>query len=522
MYNTPYGVLTDYFLYGNRYDGAYDEDVSVNIPHYGGIDNILSVVINIIDTAADNEAAREEKFFNQYIDMIPEGTQLRQDFDQLIKSKNYSQAFDVLQKGLNDIYDFNKTLEQNQKEFAEINDLFLNKNIINILADELGKLDHVTTHADFIPKDLDITGAKLLDNILDKVFDKATKQLKTDKQINFYKQFLVKIRILMEQIFIDSYGPNVLTDYLSELESNKKVKKQRTADRGKHANDPLNQLVWNQVWGLLNGIPNEVMIDLTGGVKTGTVKNAKGQNIKGDAYTLMTASGGFALQEGTQAKADFQQITRKNELEQFLNEGRFQDNFIIISSAKDQSLSADFNNKFSTGNIKFAEPASLEERIGNIRDFAQAANVGGSGINDLIFALANLEDDMVCSGQIQAIKQVLGALCVNWMFDDFGDLVMNVSLQNSATKICVYYINGWYYTLSDILKRTANKIHQKQASDLVYVGLSIPKSSSYGEAAKTTPQGLERWNATRANIMSRTKLRFDLKVKNLFDAFYQI
>ena len=91
----------------------------------------------------------------------------------------------------------------------------------------------------------------------------------------------------MEEIFVDSYGTNVLTESLSTLENNKKIQTQRRAKGGKHAEDPLNQLVWNQIWGLLNGIPNEIVLDLNGGVKTGTIKDDRGLNIKGDAYTLM-------------------------------------------------------------------------------------------------------------------------------------------------------------------------------------------------------------------------------------------
>jgi hypothetical protein len=49
------------------------------------------------------------------------------------------------------------------------------------------------------------------------------------------------------------------------------------------------------------------------------------------------------------------------------------------------------------------------------------------------------------------------------------------------------------------------------------VKLSIPKTSSY---AVNVEEGMARWEATRDNIMSNTTLGFDLKVKNLFNAFY--
>ena len=519
MYNTPYGVLTSYNFYGRQYTGAYSNDINVHIGGYNGMDMAISLIINIIETAATNEEARESQLLNNYINLIPQGTKLRKDFEGLIRNKQYSQAFDTLQKVLSKMYDFDKTLQENQKAFTEINDLFLNKNIIHALADELGKVDHVTTHADFNKINLNMTGNQILDNIINKVLQQAKEKLETSQQIQYYENFLQKVRFFMEEIFIDSYGANVLTESLSTLENNKKIQTQRRAKGGKHAEDPLNQLIWNQIWGLLNGIPNEIVLDLNGGVKTGTIKDSRGLNIKGDAYTLMSAQQEIVLKEGSQEKLDFLKITHKSELENFLSQGSFQDNFIIISSAKDQSLSADFNNQFSKNNIKFAEPASLNERIGNIREFGAAANAMGQGLNDLIFALVNLEYDMVCAGEEGAVKQALGALCANWMFDDFGDIVVNVPLSNNASKICVYYINGWYYTLSDILKRTVNKVKNKKQSDLVSVKLSIPKESSYN-AAKSVPEGIERWEATRNNIMSKTTLGFELNVKNLFNAFY--
>ena len=521
MYSTPYGVLTSYNFLGHTYPGKYKDEVNVHInDYYGGMEAAISLIISVIEDAANNEESRELQLLNSYINLIPQDTNLRKDFETLIQNKQYSQAFDTLQKVMNDMYDFNKTLQENQQLFTQINDLFLNKNIIHALADELGKTDYITTHANFNSIDLaNTTGSQIIEKVVEKALEQATQKLDTSKQIEYYKNFLRKVKSFMEKIFIDSYGSNVLNESLLQLENNKKIQVQRKAKGGKHANDPLNQLIWNQIWGLLNGMPNEITLDLNGGVQTGTITGNRGY-IKGDAYTLMDAKQEIVLKEGSQEKLDFLKITKKNELETFLSRGAFKDNFIIITSAKDQSLSSDFNNQFSKNNIKFAEQSSLNERIANIKEFGIAADAMGSGISDLIFALVNLEKDMVCAGEINTVKQALGALCANWMFDDLGDVVTNVNLTNNASKICVYYINGWYYTLSDILRRTVNKVRGKKPNDLVSVKLSIPKSSSYGAAAKEVPEGIERWEATRTNIMSKTTLGFELRVKNLFDAFY--
>ncbi len=519
IYNTPYGVVTSYEAYGEVYPGRFNGKVVATVPSYNGMDNALDLLIVAMSGAAKNEKAREKQLIEAYINKIPQGTKLRKDFEELILNEKYSQAFDTLQKAMHDIYDFNKTLQENQAHFTEINEFYLNKTFINNLADVLGKTSHVTTEANFNNINLDMTGEQIIDNILTNA-EKQASQHMDNKELIRYKNFLLQIKSYIEKIFIESYGSNSLNHAISNLENNKKVKAQRKKDNGKHANDPLNQLVWNQVWGLLNGMSTEITISLNGGVQTGSIKNDLGQNIKSDAYTIMTAEGGFVFEEKEQEKLNLQQITHKNELDTFLQQGAFEDNFIISSSAKDQSLAASFSGKFSDDAIKFAEPASLNQRIADIRDFGSSAGLMGSGIDDLIFALVNLEHDMVCAGAEGAVKKALGAICANWMFDDVGDIVTNISMENDATKICVYFINGWYITLGDILQRTVDKLSKNKQQDLVTVSLSIPKGSSYGDAAKSTEPGLERWDTTRSIIMDSTKLGFRLRVKNLFNAFY--
>lgn len=515
LYSTPYGVLTKYIFYNHIYTGAYKDDVDVHIDGYSGMDAAISIIINLFETAAKNEEAREKALFQAYINLIPEGTRLRADFDALIQNKQYSQAFDTLQKTMQKMYDFDKTLEENQKLFAKNNDLFLTGNFLHSVIDQLGRTSHVTNKAaDFRNIDLSITGEMLISNIIDQVRQQAKERLKNDEMIQ-YEKYLERIADYIREIFIDSYGITSLQQSLQDLEKNQNIIDKRK--EAKYSNVPLNRLIYNQVYGLLNGMGLEVNIDLNGGgAKTGKITGTKGM-IKSDDIILMTTHHTLTFQENPNLKEELQQLNTKYDLDEFLQRGDFKDNFIIMTSAKDQSFSSGFNNKFGKNAIKFAEQASLNERIADIRMFANSAGAVGPGINDLIFALVNLESDMVCAGEQGAVKQALGVLCVNWMFDDLGDVVLNVSLANGATKICVYNINGWYYTLSDILHRTVDKIRSKQKSDLVAVKLSIPKTSSY---ATNVEEGMARWEATRNNIMSNTTLGFDLKVKNLFNAFY--
>ena len=515
LYNMPYGVLTKYIFLNHAYTGAYKDDVSVHIDDYNGMNAAIDIIINLFETAADNEEARETALFQTYIDLIPEKTQLRNDFDMLIKNKQYSQAFDTLQKVMQKMYDFDKSLEENQKLFAKNNDLFLTGNFLHSVIDQLGRTSHVTNKAaDFRDINLSITGEQLINNIIQQVREQAEKRL-NNNEIKQYEKYLDRIADYIREIFIDSYGIDSLQNSLQDLEKNKNIIDKRK--EAKYSNVPLNRLIYNQVYGLLNGMGLEVNIDLNGGgVKTGKITGAKGM-IKSDDIILMTTHHTLTFQENPQLKEELQTLNTKYDLDEFLQRGDFKDNFIIMTSAKDQSFSSGFNNKFGKNAIKFAEQASLTERIADIRMFASSAGAIGPGINDLIFALVNLEHDMVCAGEKGAVKQALGVLCINWMFDDLGDVVLNVSLANGASKICVYNINGWYYTLSDILRRTVNRIKAKQNSDLVAVKLSIPKTSSY---ASDVEEGMARWEATRSNIMSNTTLGFDLKVKNLFNAFY--
>lgn len=521
IYDEPYSVLTSYTLYGKTYPGAYAGEYSASIGgQYSGMANGLNLIIQAMTTAANNEEAREEALFQAYINIIPENTKLRRDFEGLIHSKNYSQAFDTLMKTYTKMYDFNKTLKENQELFNEINDLYLSGHFVHSLMDEVMRSHYQTNKAaEFGEINLNMTGAEFIENIINRVEQQVIEQKRLQgKELKHYKVFLEKMKEYIREIFIDSYGIDSLSNSLKTLEDNDQIKKKRKEKKGKHANAPLNELVYNQIWGLLNGMGLEVVIDLNGGVKTGDIKN-KGQNIKTDDIILMSAEGSLVFEDDPKLKQDVKNITSKYDLDDFLAKGAFKDNFIIMTSAKDQSLSGDFNNKFTKNAIKFAEEAQLEQRIADIRQFGSVSGAGG--VDDLIFALANLASDLVCAGEAGAVKQALGALCVNWMFDDIGELVVNVPMINNAQKICVYNVSGRYYTLSGILRKTIAKIKKTSGgADLVNVKLKYPNTSSYNEIALNTEEGTSRWNAVRKNIMSSTTLGFELKTKNLFNAFY--
>ena len=525
IYGGHYGVVTSYTLYGETYPGAYAGAYSASIGgSYEGMDNSLKIIINGMLTAARNEEARELALFQRYINLIPENTKLRKDFEGLIRSKNYSQAFDTLIKTYSKMYDFNKTLKENQDMFNEINDLFLTRPFLYGLMDQLGRSSHKgnskTYKATFGKINLSMTGAQLVQSIIDEIEQEVVekKRLQGDK-LKRYKNFLKQMKTFIEEIFIDAYGIEALNNSLSTLENNSAIKKKRSAGNGKKANVPLNQLIYEIIYGQLNGMGLEVIIDFnSGGVRTGSIRN-NGGDIKADDVILMSANGSFTLDSNPQLKQEVSKMTEKYELDEFLARGAFEDNFIVMVSGKDQSTSLDFNNQFSNANktVGFAENASLNKRIPDIEMFSSVSGVDTQG---LIFALSNLASDLVCAGEDGAVKQALGAMCANWMFDDIGELIINVPMTNNSNKICVYNISGRYYTLSDILKKTLAKIKGVSNTDLVKVNLSFPKDSSYSETALSVDEGTPRWEAVRGYIMKNTTIGFDLRTKNLFNAFY--
>ena len=206
LYSTPYGVLTKYIYYGHVYEGAYRDDVDVHIDGYSGMNAAISIIVDLFETAAKNEEAREQALFQAYINLIPEGTRLRTDFDLLIQNKQYSQAFDTLQKTMQKMYDFDKTLEENQKLFAKNNDLFLTGNFLHSVIDQLGRTSHVTNKAaDFKNIDLSITGEMLIENIIDQVRQQAKERF-NDGEMAQYEKYLERIADYIKEIFIDSYG----------------------------------------------------------------------------------------------------------------------------------------------------------------------------------------------------------------------------------------------------------------------------------------------------------------------------
>ena len=536
IYEHPYSVLTSYVIDGKTYEGQYQNKVNVQIGNFNGMNNALEGLSAAVKGARDVQRAKEKALFDSFITQMPDGL-LKNDFNSLINAKNYSKAFDIYMKFQQGLFNFQKTYEENKKNFLEKNGLFLTKNFMSALAEELQRSDvnPFSKGATFGTMNLDnLSADDIIDGIIKKVQKEAldSNALK-DSELKAYDQYLEQMKIYLQNIFGEYFpdiyqniGGNYNTNIpLSKLEESKWVKSKRKEK--KYSDVPLNKLIWNKTWGLLNGMGLEVYLDFSGGVKTGKVTD-NGKNIKTDVIFLANAQGEFitndkAIREGFNEIVNNSEKATKKNLEKFLSANTKKDDFIIMVSAKDQSISTNLEQELTGKDIKIAEPSSLNKRLEDIKTFGESSGLGGSSISDLCFALVNLEQDMVCAGQTDSVRRALGAICANWMFDD-ADQIFSVPAatdgNEDATKIYVYNISGGYFTLSDILDRVAQRIDANKNTDMVAVELKVSEGSY--DASLDVPSGIERWDAVVEHVKSNTTLGFQIKAGNLFKYLFNI
>lgn len=534
IYEHPYSVITKYEFYGESYEGAYYANFDISVPEYSGMNNALKMLVSTVRDAENFERQKEEKLFKSFIDKLPKGSALRNDFENFISSKNYSKAFDIYEKFSQGIYKFEETFEENKKRFKEKNNLFLSKEFLSSLANELSRssLNPFESGATFGDLDLEnLSINDIIDNVINRVKENALKTVTLDdKEQEAYENFLNLMREYMQGIFGESF-PDVLMKInnpydlkLVELEKSNWIKTKRKEK--KYSKVPLNKLIWNNVWGQLNGMSLEVSLDLFGGVKTGKIQQ-NNNSIKTDVIMIADGEGQLLLKENEIIKelnkvVNDKDNATKNNLDTFLSSGKLKDKFVIMISAKDQSSAKGFENYHASTAIKMAEQSSLNKRMEDLRTFGTAANIMGKGVSDLMFALVNLEEDMVCAGEEELVKRALGALCANWMFDDVAETFNTVpsilGSDDDVTKIYIYNISGAYYTLSDILGKTAERIEKQQNSQMVSVQFKV-SNGSY-ENAKNVPAGLARWEKVNQNVMSNTTFGFKLNSNNLFKQLF--
>lgn len=562
----PYGILKEFTIGGATYNGEYANAVNTNL---AAVDASFGDTLdNILLAAANNEHSKEiaylkklfAKVFNDDDNNKPIiYNDVKAMYDALITpgkgipEVSLSQVIDTLQKLLLGLYDFDKSLSQNMALMKDFNKISLSDPLMKAIDQTLGAIKNGNS---YIYDDTSIANKSaktILTNICKQINTNITEYLSSDKskhniedftegQQKLINQLQNEYKSRIQQFYNEKFKVidelDILESDLNNLEKgintyNSKVK---SKDKINADNKPIQQYIHELLRGAFGGQALEIGISLSGGgVETGKVINKFGRSIDADNILLGTASLDFFypdMDKLTKQSADpKKRITLtevKNEIEDI---EELKDGLVIMTSAKDQSTNKSFNSFTATNTrVKLKDPGSLQTRRGEIEQMFAAANCGG--VNDLIFALANLATDFVYEGKIDMAKKNLGTVCLAWMFDDAVEIVQNKSMfGNNIGTLHFYNVNNYIYTLSDILYKTAENVAKvgkgaitKTGRNMNYVNITISGTNYNPYTVLLTDynnlQGIERWNFISDELMSNIKIGVNMNITKLFKELF--
>ena len=572
MIKHPYGVVENYVdPDGQVFEGIYAHAVKNSVPNFEYHQSNL--LFGFLLSAAENEQRKEIQYINMMKNSFDSTLQQSVLYKEFLKlydnimsrgggiSMDLSILVDTIQKMKLGLYELDKGIKENFEIFKDINVSFLDKNINEEFKKAL-QFTGASTSKKIIGKiDPNTTGQKILDNILTNIEDKMRQALtnsKINKQskegqalIARYEQAIDKILILyrtkLEQFYTTKFtaiddATKILQMKIKDLElAAQEYDQKQTSKKAKiltnSDGDPrtLQQVIINTFTGNWGGKSVEYTLDIfRGGINTGNIGGAKGKSIDADNIQLVNATGEFYFgdwQDREKHKLDDKGTTWDDIsdfdifMEQIEKIEDFESKFMIMYSAKDQSVGAGFKNSIAATDIKIKGSGSLETRGPEIINmYNHLKNPGAMDPTDLVFSIANLGEDFVCHGQAEQAKQTLGAICVGWMFDDVEQIVKGSSLIKGTNIIHLYNVNNYYYTLSDILYKTAASLSSVNLSQNNYVKVgitSIPSGGIYENmVAKNSPEeGMPRWNKIADTIL-KTNIDIHMNPKSLFNTLF--
>lgn len=553
----PYGVLREFTdPDGRHYSGKYAGSVDSNI---GGIEASYKIGLDdILLVAAANERGKEIGYINKLRSSLLNTsggpvpyiyTEIDALFNQLItpgagvSGATVSKIIDTLQKIKLGLYDVTKSIAENNEAMKAFNSITLSETLmtsINEVFNAIKQSDNSYIYNN-ITNVVNKSGKKIIQDILNAVEKNIQNKIQnnitnknitlTDKQQQVIDKLIITYKTKLEHYYNGKFksmkDAEILDKKLEKLDEEilKHNKNVKSKERINGKDKPIYQFIHEVIVGSMGGEALEITIDLTGGgVGTGRVLN-KGKAIDADNILLATGELEFMQPNLSKLTPDKNGNLQYDDLlREIDNNQQLIDGFVLMFSDKDQSTNASFNDYVATNtNVKLKDPGSLASRRGEIEMMFSA--VGGSA-EELIFGLANIANDFVCDGQVEQAKMALGTVCVAWMFNDAVEIVQKKTIfkNTHATTLHFYNINGYYYTLSDILYKTAHNLSGGISKGMKYVTISLTKPSSNPYVTmlsqKGHPEGIGQWDFVSDNLMSKTKIGVQMNVKNLFNDLF--
>lgn len=515
--STPYTVLS-YGMYGNYFS-------SVNSFTKSDIDRARNSLVSLLLALQDKEETKEKKFFESYRARI-----MRLDpdflsaFDQAYNKKEYSKLMTIIEQRRHGLYntklDIQKNIEKVSNEWARTQNKAFKDAFTKAIKQDRGRFGILNEGNQNI---LNRTFGEILDEA-EQIFLEQAKKSASDNYLLELKEVWKEWRsIFLKNLSVSKFGSfdenTTLSKYRDSLSLDKLVISHKTST-GKNKKKTVNQFAQSIFYQMLmNGLSAEVFLDIgKGTVRVGQVQKKYG-SISGtsdsvgsqqtDAISIF--SGDINIETNFEQSVDDILRSEKDNIFERINsllKIYEEDNFIIHYSAKDLY-------QYSTERrVQIRQSANLDTRVYELKQIASTLNRGD--ITDLIFAIANAGEGALMKGSSSEIQDAVTAMCAAWMFEDYEDTFKQIQSGTTNTHLHIYFINGNYYTVSQILGLTLRQLQAADIKSFISVSFNPSETDPYKEVNHDNDiVGIPRWEYVRNENLKNGKMGIRMNTKIL-------
>ena len=517
----PY-VVSSYYL-----DGKY---VNFEYNTYTYITKVRYDLIKILRMLQQEEQKKEELFIEDFIKIYKSiGDENSNLYKELRECKSISQKIDLIEKYELGYIDATKNIRDQVKDLQNKWNDYSNEAYKKIGFSESPD-NFFKTMIDKINESLE-KKLEIGDLSIEQITNQIIIQM-NDKTGEAYKKYAEYLE-LIKKALQDNLGASKFGKYytasINQIKRNKKDFL-KVANITKNKDRSITKIIFDHLIGILNGLPSEVFLTqnrtgfLTGRInqvkRTLLNPNLTNQNneemesiaIKSDVIQLFSVNvtGNFIkindnldeLSGLSSGKALLEQLDEIGE--------KFSKMHIVRISSKDYFSSkkeATLNNE-----------ASLNKMLYPFYDIGENINSLKRPMQELIFAIVNTGPFAIYSKDLSKIKDYIYNVCVVYMFEDYVNIFKRVveKTGSNINDIHLYFINGYFYAISDILTQLISYIENSNNDKIININL---KPTLLNEFVVAHGEGEERWNNVRNNTLKHGSLGLHLKYQTLSELF---
>lgn len=488
-------------------------------------ENLLMAMWHLIDL----EQRKERLFVNSFLEQVKIGDpEFAQQLETILKPKigdgpgRISLALEAIQLYRAEQWNVTQSIEQNLTYFTEYWEAISNKvfmSAVNEVSKEiLNKKNRTLTISDLV----DAVEQKIMNSFLSDVQDE-------------YKPVVKKVISQVKNLARTKFGEEY--DYtLKELENGtyiqRKMEKHKTKTSSKYKNESVESILMDYVGGLINGLSAEMFMEAkklgkgTGRIGMSEKRLTKGTGSK-EGRAIQTDVIEIFSTELTSPDIDMSELEKETmktltQMRSWLDSLDLSDKLIVHTSVKDYGAAS------PAIHIRGTKP--LDVRLAPLAEICESINMHRGDIQNLIFALVNAGEYMIANDLYRSglLAQALTTISATYMFEDYVDTFTQLESDTSNNELHVYFINGHYYTMSDILTQSYYQIKEKISEGkstrggMVKVTFLPTKENVFEDKSLDNLIGRDRWEQVRNLTLEKGRLGIALNAKQLRDMILKL